>query len=300
MPAEPFGEPVADQFGLMARRIVHDDVDVEIGRDMLFDGVEEATEFLRPMARHAFADDGSGLHVEGGKERGRPVPLIVMGVPLGLPGSHRQQRLGAIQRLDLRFLIDAEHQRVVRRVEIEADDVAHLVNKQRVCRQLEGFAPVRLEGERPPDAMHGRDRQTRGLGHRARTPVGRGGRHRLQCRHHHFSDLLIPDLARSPRAGLVGKAVQPFGGEPLAPSRHRDAGHPKLLGDREIGRAIGRQKHDLGPHRVGTRYLPATCSRLKLTPLGLVQLDPNRRSPGHCRLLDRAPTRKKARNGFTG
>src|SRR5271167_4979861 len=33
------------------------------------------------------------------------------------------------------------------------------------------------------------------------------------------SDLLIPDLARGPRTGLVGKAVQPFGGEPLAPSR---------------------------------------------------------------------------------
>ena len=58
------------------------------------------------------------------------MPLIVMGVPFGLPWSHREQRLGAIQRLDLRFLIDAEHQRVVRRVEIEADDVAHLVNKQ--------------------------------------------------------------------------------------------------------------------------------------------------------------------------
>jgi hypothetical protein len=57
---------------------------------------------------------------------------------------------------------------VVRWVEIEADDVAHpgsgpgqaLVNKQGVCRQFEGFAAVRLEGERPPDAMHGRDRQT--------------------------------------------------------------------------------------------------------------------------------------------
>ena len=59
--------------------------------------------------------------------------LIVMGAPFGLPGSHWQQRLGTIQRLDLRFLIDAEHQRVVRRVEIEADDVAHLVHKQRVC-----------------------------------------------------------------------------------------------------------------------------------------------------------------------
>src|SRR6266478_825489 len=112
--------------------LVHDDVNVEIGGDMLFDGVEEAAEFLCPVARHAFADDGSGLHVEGGKERGRPVPPIIMGVPLGLPGSHREQRLGAIERLDLRFLIDAEHQRVVRRVEIEADDVAHLVNKQGV------------------------------------------------------------------------------------------------------------------------------------------------------------------------
>src|SRR6266850_4099852 len=39
---------VADQFGLMARGIVHDDVNVEIGGDMLFDGVEEAAEFLRP------------------------------------------------------------------------------------------------------------------------------------------------------------------------------------------------------------------------------------------------------------
>jgi hypothetical protein len=35
----------------MARRIVHDDVNVEIGRDMLFDGVEEAAELLRPVAR---------------------------------------------------------------------------------------------------------------------------------------------------------------------------------------------------------------------------------------------------------
>src|SRR5258707_15298976 len=48
LPAEPFGKPVADQFGLMARRVVHDDVDVEIGGHMLFDGVEEAAEFLRP------------------------------------------------------------------------------------------------------------------------------------------------------------------------------------------------------------------------------------------------------------
>ena len=57
------------------------------------------------------------------------MPLVVMGAPLNLPRPHRQQRLGTIQRLDLRFLIDAEHQRPIRRVEIETDDVAHLLEE---------------------------------------------------------------------------------------------------------------------------------------------------------------------------
>src|SRR4029077_362900 len=83
LPAGSFGKPVADQFGLMARRAVDDDVDVEIGGYMVLDGVEEAAEFLRPVARHACADNGSGLDVEGGTERGRPVPLIVISAPFG-------------------------------------------------------------------------------------------------------------------------------------------------------------------------------------------------------------------------
>jgi len=65
-----------------------------------------------------------------------------MAAPLGLPRPHRQQRLAAVERLDLRFLIDAQHQRMVGRIEVEADDVAHpgsspgqaLGDKQRVSR----------------------------------------------------------------------------------------------------------------------------------------------------------------------
>ena len=37
VPAGPLGEPVADQLGLVARGIVHDDVDVEIGRHVVLD-----------------------------------------------------------------------------------------------------------------------------------------------------------------------------------------------------------------------------------------------------------------------
>jgi hypothetical protein len=40
MPARSLGEPVADQLGLVGSVFVHDDVDVEIGRDVALDLVK--------------------------------------------------------------------------------------------------------------------------------------------------------------------------------------------------------------------------------------------------------------------
>ena len=53
-----------------------------------------------------------------------------MAAPLDLTGTHRQQRLGAVECLNLRFLVDAQHQGAVGWVEVEPDDVAHLVDEQ--------------------------------------------------------------------------------------------------------------------------------------------------------------------------
>ena len=88
--------------------------------------------------------------------------LVVMAAPLDLPRPHRQQRLNAVERLDLRLFVDAQHQGAVGWVEVELNDVAHLVDKQRVGRQLEGFDAVRLQSKGTPDATHarGRDVQT--------------------------------------------------------------------------------------------------------------------------------------------
>src|SRR6516162_7901603 len=85
-----------------------------------------------------------------------------MAAPLDLTGTHRQQRLGAVECLNLRFLVDAQHQGAVGWVEVEPDDVAHLVDKPRVSRQLEGFEAVRLQSKGPPDAPHARGRDAAG------------------------------------------------------------------------------------------------------------------------------------------
>ncbi len=283
MPGRPAGEPVTDQRGLVARRIVRDDVDVEIGGHILLHRIEEAAELVGAVARHALADDGAGLHIQRSKQRGRAVALIVVSAPLGLPRPQGQQRLGAIQRLDLRLFIDAKHQCTIRRVEIEADDFPHLLDEQRIGGQLEGFAAMRLERERSPDAMHRRDRQTRGPRHRARAPVRRGARHRLQGGRHHLGNLVVADLARRARPGFVKQPIQTPGRKPLAPACHRDPRRAEPLGDCQIGQAFVRQQHDLRPNRIAARRLAASHPRLKLRPLTISQLDPDRAASRHLR-----------------
>ena len=63
---------------------------------------------------------------------------------------HWQDRLLAIESLNLAFLIDAENKRPVRRRKVKTNDIAHLVDEQRVGRQLERLAAVRLQAERRP------------------------------------------------------------------------------------------------------------------------------------------------------
>jgi hypothetical protein len=62
------------------------------------------------------------------------VALGVVRRALGQSGAHRQDRLGAVQRLDLGLLVDAQHDGALGRVQIEPDDIADLRHELRVPR----------------------------------------------------------------------------------------------------------------------------------------------------------------------
>lgn len=84
---------------------------------------------------------------------------------------------------DLTLLVDTQHHRLQWRIEVQADDVANLVNEQRIARELEGFLPMRLQAKGSPDSRHRSLRKTHFPSHRARTPVRRFcgyGLHRLR------------------------------------------------------------------------------------------------------------------------
>ena len=69
-------------------------------------------------------------------------------------GRQRQAQLCAFEGLALAFLIAAQHQRLVGRIEIEADHVPEFLFEARVVRQLEGLHAVRLDVILRPDALH--------------------------------------------------------------------------------------------------------------------------------------------------
>src|SRR3984893_8266127 len=94
------------------------------------------------------------------------VPIKVVGHRAAAAALHRQPRLGAVERLDLRLLIDRQHQRVLGRIDIEADDVLDLGGKLRIVGQLERSHPVRLEAVRRPDPLYAVMADTGGFRHR--------------------------------------------------------------------------------------------------------------------------------------
>src|SRR6202040_1843418 len=88
-----------------------------------------------------------------------------------------------------------------------ADDIAYLIDEQRIARQLESLATVRLQAERRP---HSADRGVGKAGfrsHQADRPVRRIDWRRPQRPLDHRGNLIVVDGSRAARACLVKQAI---------------------------------------------------------------------------------------------
>jgi hypothetical protein len=108
--ARVFGQPVADPNTFVGR----------VGAGHV---LEEAQELLMAMPVLTETGDLASGDLQRGEQRRGAMTHVVMGAPLSPARLHWQHRLGAIQRLDLRLLIHAQHDRVLRRIQIQPDDV---------------------------------------------------------------------------------------------------------------------------------------------------------------------------------
>ena len=207
------------------------------------------------MAGEAFADDRAGGGVESREQAEGSVTGVVMRAPLDLAWAHGQQRLRSIERLNLALFVDAQDNGAFGRRKVKADDVAHFFDEQGIGRQLEGLGAMRLKAEGFPDSVDRRGRQSDGFGQRAQAPMRRVPRRRLQRQTNDLRDLVVADLARRARTGLVVETAEAMLREPPPPFAHRVGGRAHAHADVLVLRAFRRQKDDARPLRQSLRGL---------------------------------------------
>lgn len=115
-------------------------------------------------------------HVHCREQGGHAIALVIVGHRLVAAALERQAWLGAIQGLNLRLLIAAQHQGVLRGRKVEANDVLKLVDELWVVGELEGLDPMRPQTVLAPDTCDRRRVGAQVRSQAARAPLSRVAR----------------------------------------------------------------------------------------------------------------------------
>lgn len=161
-----------------------------------------------PVALMILRDHSASGHVQCCKERRGAVAYIVPSASFDLAGAQRQQGLTAVEGLDLRLLVDTEYQGLPGRVEIQPDDVAHLLDELRVTTSFEGLDAMGFELEGSPDALYRHVTQTQRTSHGACCPVCSVRRWSEQSGVNHLLDLPWGERRDPARSWAVPQTLQ--------------------------------------------------------------------------------------------
>jgi hypothetical protein len=183
---------------------------------------------------------------------------VVVGTAFDQVRLHREHGRGALQRLDLRLLVTAQHSSVLRRVQVQPDNVEDLRLQLRIGREPERARPPRLDPIRPPRLGDRRVANLQPCSQQARRPVTHP--QRLRWRLQRLSnDPSLVDRARPTRTLLVRQPRHALSRIPRTPGHHRLPGHPDPLSVLRIRHPVSSQQDDArplrqpGPHRTRPR-----------------------------------------------
>ena len=252
--------------------------------DLAINQPKKLQPFLVPMARQAGGDKGALRDMQGGKERGGAMALVIMRHRAAATGLQRQAGLRAIQGLDLAFLIHAEDDGMLGRVQIQAHHILQLVLEVRISTELKGPDPVGLQAMGGPDPLHERGIRAQVPRQGAGRPVGGGGRRRLGRRLQNACGEGLARLGRTPSAWrILGEAGETLDGEAVTPEAHGLPTRAQRGGNVLVVVARGRQHGDLRAKHESRRRPPAASPSLQLLAFRLRDL--NERGHAHGRLL---------------
>src|SRR5262249_12095081 len=135
-------------------------------------------------------------------------------------------------------------QRLGRRIQIQADDVAHLVDEQRVGRELERLLPMRLQAEGTPGTTDRALRQPEFGSQQARAPMPGFTRALVKGGDDQLFNSCIIKLARRTWPRLVKQPIQTTLQEAAAPLADGLPRNPTTPRDCAVIRALRASEDD--------------------------------------------------------
>lgn len=135
------------------------------------DAIEEADEFLMPMALNVWADHRSIDDIEGGKQGCGSVACVIVELDRPAATFHGPTGLCEIELLDLVLFIDREHDGMGRLGKMETDKIVVPFDECLVIGRLETAPAVRSQTVIVPELYNCRSSYVGFLGHGALLPV---------------------------------------------------------------------------------------------------------------------------------
>jgi hypothetical protein len=164
-------EPRFDGGVFMRAVVIDDHVHVQILGHFGLDVTQESEELLVPMAWLALREHLAIDYIQGSKQGGCTVTVVVMRDAFEVAQSHGQHRLRALERLHLAFLIHTQYEGMIRGIQIQPDDVAHFLYEKRIRGELEGLRAMGLHTEQCQVALYGALAQAGGVGQCSDRPM---------------------------------------------------------------------------------------------------------------------------------
>src|SRR5580692_7764261 len=114
--------------------VIEHQMNVQFLFDRCIDLFQETEELLMTVFGLTLTDHGSFQNIERREQCGCSMSLVIVRLPFRKagPGPQRKNRLRPVQRLNLTLLIHAQYDRFVRRIQVQADDVAYFAGKLRI------------------------------------------------------------------------------------------------------------------------------------------------------------------------
>ena len=244
---------------------------------MQVDELEEAEHLLGTVAGLGVIEDLAGRQVHGGEQVGGAVAFVVVGHGVGPARLHRQTRLGAVQRLALGLLVEAEHHGPFRRVQVQADDIDELGFEVGVGGDLERVDPPRLQPVITPDTSDGVLADAVTFGHQPGRPMCRPviGLVVQRVGHHCCDGSLSQPGPASPPRRDPPHSFNPTHRETRPPTAHRVRCRVTPPGDLPVRRSLRRQQQRLGVDHLTVRQHRRPRHRLQRIALAIGDLQPS-------------------------